>query len=516
MDLEPDRPDPPPDVPPLPPPPAAGAGVTATVRLLLHTAALLLCVFLFVRTIVVEPFGVPTGSMAPTLIGNHREAPCPRCGYPVRVGNPGKGQPDPFADACCPNCGKRRISLAAAREIPGDRLLVDKNVFSCRSPRRWEVAVFRCPVDLSVPYVKRVAGMPGEAVLVAGGDVFADGVLRRKTLAQLREVAVPVFDMNYAPPDGWGVRWLVEPVADHPKLPTAPTAPAAARPSPADGRVVRDNAVHLDGTGPDQPTLGLTYRHWDLDAEAERPVTDWLGYNGWLPDDRRHSPPQPVHDFLFTCDLDVLGGDGTFACRLGDGADTVRAEFPVGPGGTPDGVRLGRDGGDAPAAAPGVRLAPGRTYRLEFAFADRRASLAVDGIEVVPPVDLPGEPDALARRRGVPRPLQLGVRGVSVVARNVKLYRDAHYRAVGRSGCDAPYRLGPDEYFMLGDNSPNSSDSRGWENDQTREHVPGVPERDFIGKPFLIHQPLKAGRVTVNGQDRTFQTVDWARLRWLR
>jgi signal peptidase I len=446
--------------------------------------------------------------MAPTLIGNHREAPCPRCGCPVRVGNPGKNQPDPFADSWCPNC-RKRLDLSAAREVPGDRLLVDKNVYNVRSPRRWEVAVFRCPVDLTVPYVKRVVGLPGESVQLIDGDLFANGVLQRKTLAQVREVALPAFDMNYSPPDGWGPRWLVEPVADNPRL---PTDPAAARPAPADGTVVRGTALHLDASTAEQPTLGLTYRNYDLDREHERPVTDWLAYNGRPPSDR----DAPVHDFSFACDLEVVAGEGTFACRLGDGADTVRAELPVGPRGKAAGAQLGRDGGDTPSANPDVRLSAGRTYRLEFAFVDRRVSLALDGREVVPAIDLPGDVVRVTRRNTVTRPLQLGVRGVSVVLRNVKLYRDAHYRSVGRSGCDAPYQLAPDELFLLGDNSANSSDSRGWVNEQTREHIPGVPERDFIGKPFLIHQPLKAGRVTVNGQDRTFQTVDWSRLRWLR
>ena len=95
------------------------------------------------------------------------------------------------------------------------------------------------------------------------------------------------------------------------------------------------------------------------------------------------------------------------------------------------------------------------------------------------------------------------------MVRNLRLYRDTHYTQYGEHGTQTPAVLGPDEYFMLGDNSGNSQDSRKWP-------TPGVPEADFVGKPFLIHQPLKAGRVTVNGHDRTFQTVDWSRLRWLR
>src|SRR5439155_19486671 len=41
---------------------------------------------LLFRAIGAEPYGVPTGSMAPTLLGNHRAVTCPRCGYPIDVG----------------------------------------------------------------------------------------------------------------------------------------------------------------------------------------------------------------------------------------------------------------------------------------------------------------------------------------------------------------------------------------------------------------------------------------------
>jgi signal peptidase I len=465
----------------------------------LHTAVFFLAIFLFVRTFAVEPFGVPTGSMAPTLLGNHREAPCPRCGFRVIVGDPGPDRGRRWqTDACCPNCGRDGIDLSAARDVPGDRLLVDKNVFAVRSPRRWEVAVFRCPVDDTKPYVKRVVGLPGEAVRLVGGDVFADGVLRRKTLAQTRETRLPVFDMDFAPPGGWNPRWLDEPVADTPSL------PAAAGPTrPADESRVAGGEVTLDGTAPGRPAVGLTYRHWNLDEKAERPVTDALAYNG-------RSRGQPVHDFVFTAELEVRAGDGTFALRLGDGRDTVRAEFPVGPGGKPAGVRLAR-GDDAAAGSerPGLpRLEVGRTYRIEFAFVDRRASLAVDGTEVVPAIDLPTTEADLADRRGVSRPVQLGVRGASVVLRHVALWRDIHYTA-GTHAAAAAYRLGADEYFLVGDNSANSHDSREWA-------VPGVPERDFLGKPFLIHQPLRPATLTLGGRERSLQTVDWARLRWVR
>jgi signal peptidase I len=459
------------------------------VRRAVTAGIIFLCGFLFVRTMAVEPFGVPTGSMAPALHGNHREAACPRCGHPVVVGEPSNGDRHP--DAACPNCGKRGIDLSQTWEIPGDRLLVDKNVFNVRSPRRWEVAVFRCPVDLSKPYVKRMIGLPGEAVQLVGGDVFANGVLQRKTLPQVRETRVPFFDLAFAPPITWQQRWLVEPVGDGPK--------AAAK--PVDETILKADGLHLDATT--GPGVGVTYQHWDLDDKVETPVTDWLAYNG---------PPRRgrsvfVHDFAFTCDLEVLSGRGSFALRLADGLDSVRAEFPVATG-KAEGVRLAANADDPPAQA-GFQLEVGKTYKLEFAFADRRGLLALDGVEPLPPLDLPAPPDVYPKRGGVSRPLQLGVKGVAVAVRNVKLWRDVHYRDDGPNGTKAPYQLAADEYFVVGDNSTNSHDSREW-------RIPGVPERDFIGKPFLIHQPLKAGRVSVNGGAKAFQTVDWDRLRWVR
>ena len=61
-------------------------------RLLATIAIVFLIVFLFLRVGFVEPFGVPTGSMAPTLIGNHREAPCPRWGCRRERGSRSEGK----------------------------------------------------------------------------------------------------------------------------------------------------------------------------------------------------------------------------------------------------------------------------------------------------------------------------------------------------------------------------------------------------------------------------------------
>ena len=480
------------------PPPPPDRLPTTPARRLVTLAAVFLVTFLFLRTFLVEPFGVPTGSMAPTLIGNHRAGRCPRCGYPVRVGLPSAGaRAGHFADVPCPNCGKR-TDLTDAPPVNGDRLLVDKNVYNVRSPRRWEAAVFRCASDMAKPYVKRVVGLPRERVRILDGDVYADGKLLRKTLAELREVRIPAFDMAFAPkPGGWGPRWLVYPPDRDFRLPFAATGPP---PPTADPTILRGDTIVLDAAASSQTEVRLEYRHWNLDALAEEPVLSANSYDGSR---RGASNIYPVHDFYLRCEVEVVAGSGSFACRLFDGADSVAAEVPVGPVADGQAV-LSHDHHGGLSAAPGVGLKPGKTYTVEFAFADRRATLAIDGKVVLSPADLA----AVNKRGEVTRPLQLGARGCHLIVRELKLYRDIHYTQGGKHGTHAPAQLGRDEYFMLGDNSGNSQDSREWPD-------PGVPEADFIGKPILVHQPLRLGRVSVGGRDRVFQTLDWSRLRWL-
>ena len=72
---------------------------------------------------------------------------------------------------------------------------------------------------------------------------------------------------------------------------------------------------------------------------------------------------------------------------------------------------------------------------------------------------------------------------------DLKVYRDIYYTSAlagtlrRPSGVDTPYVLGKGEYFVLGDNSPVSNDSRFWPTG------PVVRRGDFLGKPFLVHLP---------------------------
>jgi signal peptidase I len=49
--------------------------------------------------------------------------------------------------------------------------------------------------------------------------------------------------------------------------------------------------------------------------------------------------------------------------------------------------------------------------------------------------------------------------------------------------------LGPDEFFVMGDNSPRSKDSRLWSNVRRAEHRHAVPRSALVGKAFFVYWP---------------------------
>ena len=67
----------------------------------------------------------------------------------------------------------------------GDRIIVEKLAYDFVEPARWDVVVFKYPEDARVNYIKRLVGLPGETVSIAGGDIWtdrgtADHVIARK------------------------------------------------------------------------------------------------------------------------------------------------------------------------------------------------------------------------------------------------------------------------------------------------------------------------------------------------
>ncbi|MBI2711685.1 MAG: signal peptidase I [Bdellovibrio sp.] len=118
---------------------------------LVSLAVALLIVFA-VRSSIIEPFKIPSGSMIPTLlIGDH-----------IFVNKFAYGLKVPFSDLI----GERPVFL-----IPGEL------------PKRGDIVVFVYPRDESIYYVKRVVGLPGDTVDIRNKVLYVNNTMISRELA---------------------------------------------------------------------------------------------------------------------------------------------------------------------------------------------------------------------------------------------------------------------------------------------------------------------------------------------
>jgi signal peptidase I len=123
-----------------------------------------------------EAFIIPTGSMAPTLQGQHMDVVCDQCGYQYRAGATLTSYSYPvdqradITKTYCPICrhGMKMNPRANADHNSnyGDRILVNKFVYDFQSPERFDVIVFKNPNNGKQNYIKRLVGLPGDNLLI--------------------------------------------------------------------------------------------------------------------------------------------------------------------------------------------------------------------------------------------------------------------------------------------------------------------------------------------------------------
>ena len=122
------------------------AGLWDNVR----TIVVALLIAVVVRTLLFEPFNIPSGSMIPTLlVGDYVFTEKWAYGY-------------------------SRFSLPYGPDLFDGRVLF-------HMPHRGDVAVFRETKDTTIDYIKRIVGLPGDRVRVTGGELYVNDVLVPRT-----------------------------------------------------------------------------------------------------------------------------------------------------------------------------------------------------------------------------------------------------------------------------------------------------------------------------------------------
>lgn len=463
----------------------------------LVSLALAVCL---VRSFVVEGYIISTGSMAPYLLGFHKQVVCPDCRLPFAVGVPVDTETDTNGPVACPNCGQAHIDLSLVPRNEGDQLLVQKFAYLFRRPKRWEVVVFQNPNQPTQAYVKRVIGLPGEEIQVRAGDLWINGELARKNLAEQRSTRMVVSALKYRPSDREELRWQLENGWQ-----TTPDGfmfdpDFAAMAGDAGNRM----SVTYHGTAPKHSMSS------SVTDSAQLWPTDEYAYNGLNEASQRYR----VRDLMLAMQIELHSGRGSMTWALSDGAQTFEVSLAAGE----RELRLFIDGVEEPDQRVKLSGTMWQRKRLvEMSLFDRQLLFALDG-EVIyqrplEPLVLPAKNVEDSAKNPVledAQPVRFDARDLHVSVSDLTLYRDVYYtRGDGRHGVNEPYRLSADEYFFLGDNSPVSLDSRSWTNAVVRDHM-------LIGKPFLVHLPSRPGRVKLGSAEWHIRVPDWGRIRYIR
>ena len=537
--------------PASPPPPAKPDDASlASIVDTIEAIIIALILALTFRAFVVEAFVIPTGSMAPTLLGAHFDVICPKCGYAFkRDGNPifeyvwndsmhrydvvavpphaeltsnRTVLSDVDAPIICPNCQysidpgdfpQRLPSVKAydstkdavgpislAWDNNGDRILVLKYLYAVMEPKRFDVIVFKEPMTAKDNFIKRLIGLPGETIEVINGDVYVgepghvkpgELFIARKPPHVQKDVWQLVYDNDHYPIDAGlprtdGTTWL----------------------NPWSG--AGDTAGQWNITGPVISYGGTTPGMMQFDVTAPR-TFNVLGYNN------------------DTRDLNRGNFRGNYLVRVGD----LRMETvwtPSDAAGTSIKLTAGQplneykvvwnnNGLDLQQYNPETRLfgsvqraphaAPeaGHSYHVALDNVDHCVRVFIDDKLVLSRENPWTAADALAvaqRMRdeeltNTNKPeIRIDVGGACRLG-HVKVFRDLYYTQSSpgyprHANAGEPLTLNADEFFAMGDNSFKSLDGRMWnalypalDDLGTREGI--VPRRYLLGKAFFVYWP---------------------------
>jgi signal peptidase I len=487
--------------------------------------------FIF-RAFLAEAYKIPTGSMAPTLYGMHQTRDCVNCGYQYAYeivdAHPEVPTFYPKSPAWtfCPNCRYRNdpLPMQTGRRWlfdSGDRIGVMKFGYELADvlpgladrlgPKRWDVVVFKNPSDASINFIKRLVGLPNEKLEIVDGDIYINDRIAGKTDVAQESLWFVVHNNDYLPER--------RPGTGFPDVPSwRPANDAAGKIWDTSSRIMRVHA--LDET--QAQSIGYS-----------GPISDYYAYDG--PADS-HNGEIPVSDLKIEFMLVVHEGSGMIEVALSKYEDVFLAQID-----TLGKVRLlqSRLVNGLDSAGEWKVLAETQVSALtaetpvgvKFENVDYRVRVGLNGKWLLTTTEDQYHPDLdhlrdmdinlyerrmnVRKRRSL---VQISARGFNGELWHTKLFRDISYQWTwineatnfvtgernliydrpGHGVAGNPIRLGPADYFVLGDNSPRSKDSRLWWEigphlaqrfEAGEYHYGTVPADQMLGKAIFVYWP---------------------------
>lgn len=285
---------------------------------------------------------------------------------------------------------------------------------------------------------------------------------------------------------------------------------------------------------------GVNYRN-DVPGMSQRKLMDIMGPNG-----RGYSEIHWVGDLAIECNVDVKGDSGQLSLDLVEGGVHYTCRIDVATGqaalSIDDGIQsfVGDDGKVSKAPKAETKIHGSGSCHLRFSNCDDELLLWVNDREIEfdgPTTYKPAnnvKPKWSPADAGDLEPAGVGAKGVELGVTRLRLYRDVYYVAVtptsphyeyvnsrefsvpevmatpelwattpmfdARRGTrrDSPregaiFTLDEDQFFPMGDNSPQSRDARVWSGEigpfSGKPTAPYVDRKLLTGKALLIYWP---------------------------
>ena len=380
---------------------------------------------------------------------------------------------------------------------------MQKYLYALQSPQRWDVVVFKYPQNPSQNFIKRLVGLPNEQIMILDGNIYTRPsgqpdhpwrIARKDDRPEVqRTLWQPVYDSRYYPLDGgestqrretghrWRFPWY------HQNGPWRQNELGSVSFEGGRGRLQFDLAEQIQ-------RVPLPYNQ----------LKNNPGRLAGLEEIRLAAEIRPHQPGLTASLATTARIDGA---ALEPVTATLTAEGHLS-------LSVGRKGALHYQVHEQMPLPAGRTTRLELWVVDHAVSVWRDGRRVahwrfeVSPSVLMNRPATTT----LPN-LSVSLSGPAATVERLQVDRDLQYTAntasqtkagrgavvIGRFGTQGgPFDIGPDAFFVLGDNTNQSSDSRAWNKIDPwveqllsgRANPEGiVPRPLMMGRAFFVYYP---------------------------